>query len=145
MHVNQDVNIHNRFDIEVRDSITGELKQKAIAYNIVLNQMYTRLCAGNSYFVNIHFGTGTGTPTPERTSLFSHLGTKSAVTDKLIKAFPVSKWKRKIVLNPEEYVEETITEVGIAYGSSASNLVTHAMLKDSEGNTISITKSDRIS
>ena len=102
MQVNQDVNIHNRFDIEVRDSITGKLKQKAVAYNIVLDQMYTRLCAGvNTYPTNIHFGTGNESISAERTSLFAHLGTKSAITDELIKAFPVSKWKRKIVLNPE--------------------------------------------
>ncbi len=140
MQVKQDIKIHNRFDIEVKDMNTGRLKQKAVAHNIVLDQMYTRLCGGSSYFTNIHFGTGTGDVTPERTSLFNHLGTKSAVTEETIKALPTSCWKRKIVLNPEEYVGSKITEVGIAYGSSASNLVTHAMLKDAEGNPIAITK-----
>src|SRR5690606_31191910 len=37
---------------------------------------------------------------------------------------------------------QTITEVGVAYGSSASNLVTHAMIKDAEGNPLSIDKTD---
>ena len=141
MHVEQKVNIHNRFDIHIDNIKTGEHRE-VTAYNIVLDQMWTMLCGGSSYFTNIHFGTGTGTPTADRTSLFTHLGTKAAVTEETIKAVPLSSWKRKIVLNPEEYVESTITEVGIAYGSSASNLVTHAMLKDSEGNVISITKSD---
>jgi hypothetical protein len=139
MNVEQKVNIHNRFDAHIDNIETGEHRE-LVGYNIILDQMWTRLCGGNSYFSHIHFGTGTGTPTPERTSLFSHLGTKSAVTEEIIKALPVSSWKRKIVLNPEEYVGETITEVGIAYGSTASNLVTHAMLKDAEGNPISITK-----
>ena len=139
MEIKQNVNIHNRFDVHVDNIETGEHRE-FVGYNIILDQMWTRLCTGNSYFSHIHFGTGTGTPTPDRTSLFSHLGTKSASTEETIKAFPVSSWKRKIVLNPEEYVGRTITEVGIAYGSSASNLVTHAMLKDSEGNPISITK-----
>jgi len=142
MKAQANVNLHNRFDIEVRDAITGELKQTAQAENIVLDAMWTRLCGGSAYFVNIHFGTGTGTLAPTRTSLFTHLGTKTAVDDTLVKAIPNSSWKRKIVLNPEEYVGATLSEVGIAFGATASNLVTHAMLEDSEGNPITITKTD---
>ena len=140
MEIEQGIKIHNRFDIEVRDSITGELKQTAQAENILLNSIYTRLCGGSTYFVNIHFGTGTGTPVPTGTSLFTHLGTKTAVNEEVLKTFPVSSWKRKIVLAPEEFVGQTITEVGIAWGSSSSALMTHAMIKDAEGNPISITK-----
>ena len=136
MQVEQKVSIHNRFDVEINGEWVG------YGENIVLDQMWTRLCGGLSYFVNIHFGTGAGTPIASRTTLFAHLGTKTAVNDEQVKALPVSRWKRKIVLNPEEYVGQTITEVGIAFGSTASNLVTHAMLKDAEGNPISITKSD---
>ena len=139
MEIKQNVNIHNRFDVHIDNIETGEHRE-LVGYNIILDQMWTRLCAGSSYFSNIHFGTGTGTPTPGRTSLFSHLGTRSAVTEETIKAFPISSWKRKIVLNPEEYVGRTITEVGIASGSGASSLVTHAMLKDAEGNPISFEK-----
>ena len=140
MEIKQGVKMHNRFDVEVRDARTGQIKQEAKGYNIILDKMYTRLCGGSSYFTNIHFGTGTGTLSPTRTSLFSHLGTKSAVTEELTKALPTSMWKRKITLNPEEYVGEEITEVGIAYGSTSSYLVTHAMLEDAEGNPISILK-----
>lgn len=134
------VNFHNRFDIEVRDAKTGTLKQQGFAENIVLNQMYTRICSFSTYFVSIHFGTGTGTLDPIRTSLFSHLGTKAAVDEEIIKAYPTSKWTRKITLNPEEYVGSTFTEVGVAYGSTTTNLVTHAMIKDSEGNPLTLTK-----
>ena len=141
MKVNQKVDLHNRFDIEIKNIETGEVREY-VAHNIILDQMWNRLCNGNAYFANIHFGTGLGTPVTSRTSLFTHLGTKTAINEELIKAVPVSTWKRKIVLNPEEYVGSTITEVGIAFGSTVSNLVTHAMLKDSEGNTISITKSN---
>lgn len=141
MEIKQSANIHNRFDVEVKNIETGKIK-KYVAHNIVLDQMWTRLCGGSNYYVNIHFGTGSGTPSASRTSLFSHLGTKTAVDEELIKAIPLSTWKRKIVLNPEEYVGSTITEVGIAFGGTATNLVTHAMLKDSEGNPVSITKTD---
>ena len=36
--------IHNRFEIEVRDARTGEIKQRGQAENIILNRMYERLC-----------------------------------------------------------------------------------------------------
>lgn len=142
MEIKNNIKIHNRFDIEIVDINTGEVKQSLVSYNIVLSQMYTRLCGGLDYFVNIHFGSGTGTLSPSRTTLFTHLGTKSAVDEEIIKAIPLSVWKRKIVLNPEEYVGNTISEVGIAFGSTNTNLVTHSLLKDSEGNTISIIKTD---
>lgn len=142
MEIKNKVLIHNRFDIEVRDAVTGELKKSITSYNIVLTQMYTRLCGGSTYFVNIHFGTGTGSLSPARTTLFTHLGTKVAVDDTLIKSIPLSTWKRKIVLNPEEFVGSTITEVGVAFGATNTNLVTHSLLKDAEGNTISILKTD---
>lgn len=142
MNLKNKVNIHNRFDIEVRDAKTDLLKKSFTSYNIVLNQMYTRLCGGLSYFVNIHFGSSTGTLSATRTSLFSHLGTKAAVDEEIVKAIPLSIWKRKIVLNPEEYVGSTISEVGIAFGATNTNLVTHSLLKDSEGNPISIVKTD---
>lgn len=128
------VNFHNRFDIVKNSEWVG------FAENIVLDQMYTRLCNFQTYFVNIHFGTGSGIPSPERTSLFSHLNTKAAINEELIKAIPTSKWTRKIILAPEEFVDQTITEVGIAFGATATNLVTHAMIKDAEGNPLSITK-----
>lgn len=134
------VNFHNRFDIEVRDAKTNDLKQRGFAENIVLNQMYDRLCNFSPYFVNIHFGTGTGTLSATRTTLFTHLNTKAAVTEEIIKAFPTSKWTRKITLNPEEFIGSVLTEVGIAYGATNTNLLTHAMIKDAEGNLLTITK-----
>ncbi|WP_392654718.1 hypothetical protein [Dehalococcoides sp. THU4] len=134
MKVKTKVDFHNRFDIYKNGEWIGK------AENIVLDQMYTRICNFSTYFVNIHFGTGTGTTTPDRTTLFSYLGTKTAATEETIKALPTSSWTRKITLAPEEYVGETLTEVGIAYGSTASYLVTHALITDSEGNPIAISK-----
>ena len=136
MKIKAGVNFHNRFDIVKNGEWVG------YAENIILDQMYNRICNFSTYFVNIHFGKGSGTPTPDRNSLFSHLGTKTATTEELIKASPISRLTKKITLMPEEYVDETITEVGIAYGSTASYLVTHAMIKDAEGNPLSLTKSD---
>src|SRR5690606_3379682 len=103
MGINTKATIRNRFDIEVKDIKTGEVK-KYQAHNIVLNQMWSRLVNFQSFFVNIHFGTGTGFLVPTRTSLFNHLGTKAATTEDYKYAYPTSYRTRKIVLNPEEYV-----------------------------------------
>jgi len=129
-----DTKIHNRFDVFFKNIETGIEKQIGYAENIVLDQIYTRLCGRTPYFVNIHFGTGAGTPSAERTTLFTHLGTKTAINDAQSKALPISYWRQKIVLNPNEYVGSVLTEVGIAYGATNTNLVTHAMIKDMNGN-----------
>ena len=129
------VNFHNRFDVVKNGEWVG------YAENIILNQMYSVICNfASDWFYRIYFGTGTGIPTPDRTALFSPLGYKNAETDNIVKAFPTSSFTRKITLLPSEYVGETITEVGIA--NSEGRLLTHAMLKDSEGNPLSLTKTD---
>jgi hypothetical protein len=140
MEVKQKASIHNRFDIEVRDAITGKLKQSLFAENIILDQMYTRLCARSSYFNNIHYGTGTGTLSASRTSLFTHLGSKTAEDVEIVKALPVSTYKRKIVLNPGDNVGAILTEVGISFDANTGSLITHAMLRDMNGNIITLTK-----
>lgn len=136
MDLKAGASIHNRFDIRViRD---GKVIQEAQAENIVLDRMYTRICAFNTYFDYIHFGTGTGTQSASRTTLFTPTGYKSASTVETIYAFPTSKVTKNIQIMPEEYVGSIFTEVGISESTSAIN--THALIRDSEGVQISITK-----
>lgn len=139
---NQNINIHNKFEFEVRDAKTGRLKQTAVSYNIILNQCFTRLVNRSSKFGYMHIGTGTGTLAITRTSLFTYLGGKSCSTVESSYAYPTSWIKRKIELAPSEYVGSTITEVGLSYSSSSGSLCTHSMLQDSEGNPLSILKTD---
>lgn len=150
-------NIHNRFDVEVIDSKTHRVKQLAKGYNTICNQLWTKLLVSDTsngnyntgygmggYFSYIHYGTGTGTPSSSDTSLFSYLGGASAATD-ATSFNPVEGVyfvRRKIQLSETTAVGQTLTEVGIASGSSSTSLCTHAMLKDMNGNPISITKSD---
>ena len=134
MKIKSKVSVHNRFDIVKNGEWIG------FAENIILDQTYSRLCNFQSYFVNIHFGTGAGTPMASRSSLFAHLGTKIASVEEVVTAFPTSKVTKKITLNPEEYIDSILTEVGIAYGATNTYLMTHAMIKDSEGNPLSIEK-----
>ena len=135
-------NIHNRFDIEVvRD---GKTVQKAYAENIILDALWARMLGSTrtAYFEYIHFGIGTGTLAASRTSLFTFLGAKTPSTA-VVSSHGDEGYiscQRSIQLAPEEYVGQTITEVGIGSGSSSSNLVTHAMLRDMNGNPTSIVK-----
>ena len=141
MKITGKATIRNRFDIVCRDIKTGE-EQKYQAHNIVLDSMFTRLLNFDSFFNYIRVGTGTGTLSPTRTSLFNDSGGKSASTVEAVRALPTSRRMRQIVLQPEEYVGHELTEVGVAYSSDPNSLVTHAFIEDSEGNQISIVKTD---
>lgn len=147
--------LHNRFDIEVLDAATGELKQKAQAFNVICDALWDYLFgtstsgpASLSYFKYILFGAGSGTPAASDTALFSYLGGKalsaSNSDDSFTRVFrPAQSMgyaQASITLQAEEYVGSTITEVGIGYDST--HCATHAMLQDMNGNTISITKTD---
>lgn len=143
------VSIHNRFDIEVLDSVTGEVKQRARAFNVICDGLWTRLLhVGNygwypwPYFNYILFGDGEGTPSHLDTELFHKIGHKepSSPVSQIDMASGVAYTQRSITLQPAEYVDDTITEVGIGY--SATGLATHAMLEDMNGNPISITKTN---
>lgn len=142
MNVKGNAILHNRFDIVAYDAVTGEVVQRGQAENIVLDRMYERLCNFNNYFVNIVFGTGTGTPTVSRTTLFNRLNYKAAEEVEKIASYPNSKWVKKIRLESSEYNGNTITEVGIS--ETTTNINTHAMITDAEGNPLSIPKTDLI-
>ena len=143
MKVDTGFNLHNKFEIEVVDAKTGKVKQKETSYNIVVNQMFTRLCAGNTYFTGISYGTGTGTPDVSRTGLFTYLGYKAADIIETKKDFVNNEFfiRKRIQIMPEEHVGSYLTEVGVAYGTGNS-ITTHAMITDSEGHPISIYKTD---
>ena len=144
LNANINASIHNRFDVEVIDTKTGKVRQRAHGENVICSQLWTRLFAPDTYFNYIHYGTGSGTPATANTSLFTFLGYGTpAIADDVITNTPASgiyAIRRKIVLNETTAVGATITEVGIGYGTSASTLCTHAMLKDENGNQISISK-----
>jgi hypothetical protein len=130
--------IHNRFDIQVKDAETMEVIQTAQAENIVLDRIYTRLLNFQSYFDQIVFGSGTGTLSPSRTTLFTRIGNKAAVTESLVRSYPTSIWTRSIRLGTEEFNGQTIREVGIS--DTTTNINTHALITDSEGNPLSVDK-----
>ena len=136
--------IHNRFDIEVIDAMTGEVRQRAKALNVVCDALFTRLFASehSPYFAYMLYGSGSGTPSASDTALFTYSGYKifggvSYEYDSANRAMAVT---RSAVLGVSDAVGVTLTEVGIGYDQT--HIVTHAMLEDMNGNPISIEKTD---
>ena len=137
-------NIHNRFDIEIVDAITGEVRQKAYAENIILDSYWNYLLAGPVIaFHSIAYGTGTGTLSASRTTLFSKLAqtAMAGITTTRDNTNRVFSVKGGIVLGTDVANGSTLTEVGVCINSVyGGTLLTHAMLKDMNGNQISIAK-----
>ena len=139
--VDLNASIHNRFDIEVVDTRTGEVRQLAQAENVICDTWWTNI--SSSYVSYIAFGSGAGTPSPADTSLFNRIGQKSVETtkhNKIDKVNHVFSITRSIRLLESEYVGLTLTEVGLS--NSGGSIVTHAMMQDMNGNPVSIVKTD---
>lgn len=138
------VGIHNRFDLIKRDAKTGEIIGEYYAENTILNSFWSLFLSTSEYKVpfKIQFGSGTAAPLVTDTTLTSQLGVKDATTSSIdtTKFFSdgVVAVKRTCRLDDTEYVGSTIAEVGI--GNSKSQLLTKALIKDSNGNQISIVK-----
>ena len=142
------IDIHNRFDIEVIDAKTGQVKQKAQAFNVILNNFWTRFFANTAnaapFNTHILYGSGSGTPSASDTSLFHHENAITSAEDNSGEDFEnhVTWYRQKAQITESMSVGVNITEVGIGYGTSANNLCTHAMLQDMNGNPISINKTN---
>ncbi len=144
MNFNASVKLHNKFEMYAKDIRSGKERLVGTAYNMVLNGMWTQIISDRrSPFGHICYGRGTGEITPDRTSLFSQIAqvsvtSSSAITEEVYSS-DSGYLKKRIELSPSTAVGETITEVGIR---GYNRLVTHALLKDAEGNPISFTKTD---
>jgi len=137
--------IHNRFDIEVINGKTGEIKQKARAFNVVCNNLWTYLInSGTAFATYIQYGSGSGTPSASDTSLFNRVNgvAVTEVSKNTDLANNVVSRVCRITLGLSTSVGVTITEVGLAAGAGNGTLTTHAMLQDMNGNSISIAKTD---
>jgi len=140
MNFNASVKLHNKFEVYVKDMRTGKERMIGTAYNMVLSAMWTQIISDRrSPFDFICYGRGTGELSPTRTSLFSQIAQVSSTRVEEVYSSDSGYIKEKIELSPSTAVGETITEVGIR---GYSRLVTHALLKDAEGNPISFTKTD---
>lgn len=150
MELKNRLSIHNRFDIEVIDARTGEVKQRAQAHNVITNTLWSKLCTVSggdqyNYFYQIFWGSGTGTPSATDTSMFHHEGRKQGTntTFNVDWANRVASCTRSIQLDEQTSVGVEITEVGIGtYTGNTNEVCTHAMLEDMNGNQITIEKTN---
>lgn len=146
MNLQEKAIVHNKFEFLVVDAITGKEKQKAVAYNTILDQwflarvQFSQLGNYNSrtsdLFTYISFGIGSGNVSNTDTTLFSFLGRKQAELIEESYSYPTSYVKKQVKLEATEYVGKMISEVGFEYFYKASiyqteyyYLVTHALLQ----------------
>lgn len=139
--ITMQASFHNRFDIEVIDAQTGEIKQKAQAENVILNAFWNQNSIFGEWFYYIQYGSGNGTPANSDTNLFSYISKIQMSSEGLTYLDKNTMCNRgKITLSEVTAVGSTLTEVGVS--NSNNVLLTHAMLKDMNGNPISIVKTD---
>lgn len=140
--------IHNRFDITLVDAKTGNIKETYTAYNVVLDNFYSQILNKNSIYDNntidrFLIGTGTGTLSTDRQSLFQYLADTTAT----LKSVEFLDNGLNVVVYSGTFSETQaigeLTEIGFS-GSRTSgiNVYTHSLITDSEGNSISINKTN---
>lgn len=139
--------LHNKFRILVKDAKSGEVVQEGFAYNLVLtDQLFKQLFVNYRTPYGLYYmqlGGGSGTPTATDTALFDYICQKDMVELSISITRALSEGNWMITLGETEYVGETFTEIGLVhrrYESSSyqNELLTHAMIEDSEGTPISI-------
>ena len=150
LNLNNNVKFHNRYELEVIDSVTGQKKQTAIAENAVTDGIWALLSASSpGVYGQIAMGTGTGEPSGADTALFqqtfAYKGTFSMLSR--VEQWPTCAYTVKVSIPATASYVGTFTEIGLlgtyTSGSYARyQLWSHAMLKDAEGNQITITKTD---
>lgn len=138
------VKLHNKFEIEIYDKKTGETKY-AFAENIVLNKCFWSDVSFPEYVMgSIYVGRGTGTLSKTRASLFTPLTFAGASNVEIVFDSDVLMHRKvKAVFDETKGNGYSWTEVGLAsYTFATDYMNTHAMLKDSEGNPITIPKTN---
>lgn len=154
MKIEQNISMHNKFKLELRDAKTGKLKQEAYAYNLITDAFFADFTdminhnnrANLATCINyICLGSGTGTLDPARTDMFNKLGYYGNSTYETGPEAKDTYVTKKIVLSETTLANTTITEVGLwGYDTDPSynQLHTHALIEDSEGNPISVQKGE---
>src|SRR5690606_8064426 len=129
--------------IKVRDANTGETKGEYKAHNVITRQMLEYLYSRSKY-AYIAVGTGTGTPSFDRTSLFNYSDRyATSMEGGLIKVDENTFGQQYTARIPANaLVGQSLTELGLSTNST-TGLTTHAMLTDSEGNQIAIEKTEQ--
>lgn len=138
------MSIKNEYVLELYDK-DNKLKDKAYAYNLVTDTLWKQFFSSScAPFLRIHIGTGSGTPSTADLRLFTFLAAAETSRKSIQYAYPTSTAVYTATFPASASSVGTLTEVGFSRsGSNNDNLLTtHAMLQDSEGNPITINKTD---
>lgn len=137
--------LHNEFDIIAKNINTGE-KQIAKAYNVITDQGLTWARSRSTFSTYMHLGTGQGVPSGADKSLFTFTEAKSTTKDSEGWDAATSTYfvRLKCTFNETEQNGKSFTEVGLANGSSANSLSTHAMIVDEHGSPMVVEKTDTV-
>lgn len=133
--------IHNYFDAKLENIKTGEVKTFK-AYNQVQDNWFSKLRDSENENIasGISVGDGTGTMSLARTTLFHRISGKTVVEESS-EVLSHNRFKRVVsVLFTELEAVGNLTEVGLCSGTTF--IVTHALFTDSEGNPITIPKTN---
>lgn len=153
------IQVHNHFDFySIKEG--EEAKHIAYAENLVTDKFYNTINSNMQKYNNnsngaynmrwMAFGTGTADPSASTGALGALLGIKDSTFiscdyDSVNRRYILV---RQITLSPTEYVGSVITEVGVmGYPNSGYGnlLITHALIKDANGNSIGIQKTGDMS
>ncbi len=156
IQANAKLNVHNSFCLELYDK-EGKLKQTARAYNLVLDQYIQHIFEGPNHdgsqyylrqsFRAIAIGTGTGTLSPTRTTMFAEKERVDCSVVSQTYGNPLSTLVVRSTFPASSAGAGVITEVGTYWANEGTmtysyKLATHAFLQDAEGHTITIDKTD---
>lgn len=138
--------VHNKYHAELRDARTGELKNEGWAYNVVVNNYYNRLAAGERVgFQVLGVGTGSGTPAVTDTNLFQYLAGSDSPTRSPVQRISNTEASMQYSWTfGESSANGNLTEVGLSDSGSyfSRYFVSHALFTDSENNPITIVKTN---
>ena len=137
--------ISGHFDLKVYDAYTGKLTNSRSFPNLITNQGLIAYCGGGNigdfvYDIYACVGNGTSTPTPEDTTLASHLKNSNKVSSgtwKSLIAPTAPDWisgvSCTVRFNAGTFDGTTITEIGITNGKSNNPVWCRALILDEQG------------
>ena len=141
MNIDASIKFKNKYRLQHIDTITGETLHDLEFHNVVLDQIIDAvkdLSYSYSGSPKIAIGDGSGTPSASDTKLFHEIKKFYATTDNCSKKDNNTLLFSVSVTIPASTSEVyNISEVGVCF---LDQLVTHALILDSEGNPIIVKK-----
>lgn len=141
--------ISGQFDLKVYDAYTGKLTKSRSFPNLITNQGLIAYCGGgnigNFTYPCVCVGNGTSTPTPDDTTLASHLvnsgGFPELWQSLIAPTAPdwVSGVSGTVRFNAGTFDGTTLSEIGITNGASGNPVWCRALILDEQGLPSSVT------